>query len=1108
MDVINSIINAARSFFSQKPSRTKTQPVPRTQPVQPAPKPIQVQPIDFTPIKRGFQDFVNYQAKQPVLPLLGKYSPTTSQALDFARSVTVQPVARAMGEGITNLMGLKQPLYNKDTEHPELSRFLFGDEPLRNYSDPERTANKIGKFTGHPELAAPLIAVGAVTDLLPLEGIGKNVAKGVGKEVIKEGSEQIAKDVGEQAVKNGVLSKMRYLFTFKNDLMHSGFSEKEAEAIGYQGYKQMMEAGHDTIRSTKEILDEAQSVVDPKRVTQNVGQIVNDTVNDVKNRVNIFDYLKTPNRVLTKIGMGKEARALRVAYDKYTAELPVEIGRISDWAARADSPASTVPIFQWLDGDKVSLSPNDLQIAKEIKTYLKEWATKLNLPEDGQITNYITHLFPKTEAKELDPAVAALIRSDKVASSVYDPFLQKRVGKPDYIRDAWVALDAYVKRAVRKYNMDPVLEVVSRKAEGLDDASFNYVKGRIDRVNLRPTDIENLFDNAIKASPIGYKYGARPFTAKSSQARQMVFRGLLGLNPGSALRNLQQSTNTYALLGERDFLGGVIKTVQELPKYVSNVETELEKVGVLDGNVVTDRTLSATKKFWQEADKTIFYLFTQAEKVNRSIAYYGAKAKALRAGKSEQEAIEAGKALVRRTQFNYDVIDTPAVLQSDVAKTFLQFGTYPIKQAEFMYEVAMKDKNIAGSVRWLAANLLFLGTVGKVLGMKPQDLLPVPRFGIPPTLQAPAGVVEAFTNGEDNYGNKLSLQDRILNKDLVSGVTNYVPAGAQLRKMIQGGQALMEGGSNTPSGKLRYPVDNPLTALAFGPNSSPQAKEYYKNGSPLGDKQTEMYKTLIATGMSKDEAYQTVTQDRGDDFSKRIQQEAEPQSLTDHISSFFSGIFGKKNDTGKTVVKESDDPLTRAFQEEIAGDEKAAKIKEVFKLGKDKATTEKILKQEGLGTYEEAQVTIMKALGVDNGNRGKYINEITKDMSEDDKWKTYEYLAENEVLTTSVVSKWVDDGEITDDQAEALRILIKMTKGTYKPAKGKTPPKVSIKNVQVPVTKMTGLGKASGIKLDFAPTKRPAQITHKPAIQAMREYAPINTNLQYARPLEGVRYGR
>lgn len=1093
MNIIDSLLQGARNFFSSKNSRTQ-QPTVVNRPT-----------IDFTPVKRGVQDFVNYQAKQPVMPVLGKFSPTTGQALDFARSVTVQPIARAMGEGITNLIGLKKPLEAKDTEHPELSKFLFGNEPLRNYSDPERTANKIGKFTGHPEVAAPLIAVGAVTDLLPLEGIGKNIAKGVGKEVLKEGGEQVVKDVGEQAVKSGVLSKMRYLFTFKNDLMHSGYSEKEAEAIGYQGYKQMVENGHNTIRGTKEMIDEAQSILDPKKVTEPIGKIVQD-VSDVKNRVNIFDYLRTPNRVLHKIGFGNEARQLRQAYDKYAVELPQEIDKITQWAKRADSPASTVPIFQWLDGDKVSLSPNDLQIAKEIKTYLKGWATKLNLPEDSQITNYISHIFPKDQARELDPAVAALIRSDKVAGSVYDPFLQKRVGKPDYIRDTWRALDAYVKRAVRKYNMDPVLEKISQKAEGLDDASFNYLKGRIDRVNLRPTDLENMVDNAIKASPIGYKYGARPFTAVSSPARQMVFRGLLGLNPASALRNIQQSTNTYALLGERDFLGGVIKTVQNMPHYMSNAETELERVGVLDGDIITDRTLSATKKFWQNADKTIFYLFNQAEKVNRSIAYYGAKAKALRAGKTEQEAIEAGKALVRRTQFNYDVVDTPAILQNDIAKTFLQFGTYPLKQAEFLGEMVLKDKNIAGSVRWLAANTLFLATVGKVLGMEPKDLIPSYRFGIPPTLQAPVGVVEAFTNGKDQYGNDLSLQDRILNKDLVSGVTNYVPAGAQLRKVIQGTQAYLEGGSYTPSGKLRFPVDNLMPAV-FGMSAAERAKDYYKNGSPLGDKQTQMYRTLIASGMSKDEAYQTVTQDRGDNFSERIKQESEPQSLTDHIGNFFSGLFGKKNDAGKTVVKESDDPLTRAFQNEIDGDEKAAKIKEVFKLGKDKATTEKILQQEGLGTYEEAQVTIMKALGVDNGNRGKYINEITKDMSDEDKWKTFEYLAENEVLTTGVIAKWVDDGQISDNQAEALRILIKMTKGTYKPKAGKKPPHVSVKGVNVSLPKLS-VGDFKPVKLEFKPTQRPAtQAVHKPASHALR-YAPVNTNLQYDKPLERIGYGR
>jgi hypothetical protein len=53
------------------------------------------------------------------------------------------------------------------------------------------------------------------------------------------------------------------------------------------------------------------------------------------------------------------------------------------------------------------------------------------------------------------------------------------------------------------------------------------------------------------------------------------------------------------------------------------------------------------------------------------------------------------------------------------------------------------------------------------------------------------------------------------------------------------------------------------------------------------------------------------------------------------------------------------------------------------------------------------------------------------------------YLAEQEILTTAVLSKWVDDGDITEDQEKQFKAVINATKGKA-PAKGKNLYKVSI----------------------------------------------------------------
>ncbi len=497
---------------------------------------------------------------------------------------------------------------------------------------------------------------------------------------------------------------------------------------------------------------------------------------DVKKKVNILDLARTPDRILEKVGLGNEMTAIRKADEAYRKELPQQIEKITQWSKQVPAE-SNQRIFQYLDGKPVDLQPNELEIAGEIKNYLKSWAERLGLPEDKRISNYITHIFPEGFIqKEFDSDLAKII-DQNVAGSVYDPFTQQRLGKLGYREDTWAALDAYVKRATRKVNMDPALEQVSKAAKELDLESYKYVKNYVDRINLRPLEIENLADNLIKSTPIGYSLGQRPTTALTQKARQMIYRGTLGLNVGSAIKNLTQGVNTYAKLGEKYTLIGYAKLFKN---FRSN---ELKDVGVLTNDLIQDRTISSTKKFMETVDKGLFSLFELAEKINRGSAYYGAKSKALAEGLDEQAAIDFAKKIVRDTQFTFGSIDTPPILQSDIGKTLLQFQSFNIKQAEFLGEmVAAKD--VAGLLRWTLASLAVVSTVGKALGMKPQDLIPSVRVGGSPLFTLANDIGGVITQGRDQYGNVPSMGSRL--KKIGNDVIPFIPGGVQLKKISKG----------------------------------------------------------------------------------------------------------------------------------------------------------------------------------------------------------------------------------------------------------------------------------------------------------------------------------
>ena len=567
----------------------------------------------------------------------------------------------------------------------------------------------------------------------------------------------------------------------------------------------------------------------PKKYSQKVSslpRIVERSVTDVKQKINLFDYLRTPERVLRKIGFENEAKLLRTGYEAYVKELPKNIDKITAWSKQVGKK-SNERIFQFLDGKAVELDETERSVASEVQIWLKEWADRLGLPKDNRIASYITHLFDEELLKkEFDEDLAKII-ANKIPGEVYDPFLEKRLGARGYIQDTWKALDAYVKRGTRKVHMDSALEAIKTKAgktletSPLEQSQFEYLKKFIDHVNLRPTKLDTMIDNTIK-SLIGYKFGQRPVTRLTKLLRQMTYRGMLGLNPGSALRNISQGINTYAVLGEK------YTTIGYANLFKSGAFNEIKGAGILTDNFIQDRTLSSTKKAMEKVDKGLFFFFEMAERINRGAAYFGAKSKALDDGKTIEEAMEFGREIVRKTQFAFSSIDTPVGLQSDIAKTLSQFQTFTLKQIEFLSEMAL-DKNFIGLIRYAVAGTVFVYTIGQAFGMEIKDLVPTFRFGPPPSLKLPVEATKAILGVPDNFGRERDLRTKV--EDVAESGLGLVPAGIQVKKTFQGAKAIKEGGSFNKAGSLQFEVGESLPkrlqTLAFGKFATKEAKVFF-----------------------------------------------------------------------------------------------------------------------------------------------------------------------------------------------------------------------------------------------------------------------------------------
>lgn len=501
-------------------------------------------------------------------------------------------------------------------------------------------------------------------------------------------------------------------------------------------------------------------------------------------KVSILDKFATPERTMKRVGLGDEVVGLRRAETKAQTTLPAELRKVEAWkkqAERVGDKDTPLRIFQHLDGDKaVKLAPEEQKIANEIKAYYKQWADRLGIPEEGRITDYVTHIFEKGEDFGEFPAEVAKMIRGKVAKSVFNPFQLSRSGKQTgLVRNPFLALEAYVKRANRKIYMDPALERFERGVrQRVDDVDMlDHIEKFISGVNYRPTSLDKKFDNTVK-QVLGSYAPNRPTAAVTRRFRKLVYWATIALNPKTALKNLTQGVNTYSQLGERYTLEGYLRMAADL-KNIGDA-SELRKVGVLDNQFVemSSKGVSLKRKALNLAEDVGFSLFNFAERINRGAAYFGAKQRALNKGLSEEKAIEAGLDMARKTQFTFGAVDTPVGMQGDFAKTFLQFQSFNIKQLEFLSDLlsapkkALDEKGLKEAakqtlpiVRFLGATTIMLATVGDILGIKNwRDVLPAPDVtGTPAADIATSGFKSVFGNdferdkAKEDFGESLRV---------------------------------------------------------------------------------------------------------------------------------------------------------------------------------------------------------------------------------------------------------------------------------------------------------------------------------------------------------------
>ncbi len=553
-----------------------------------------------------------------------------------------------------------------------------------------------------------------------------------------------------------------------------------------------------------------------------------------------------------------------------------DITTISQIAKRIQGKEQASQIIDFIEGKRSTLSGFDEETAGLVRTFFDE--KKAGLKELGYDTldDYFPHLFNKN-----DPNVKRLFKGKTTADINFGNLKHRLEEGGDFNRDIVEVMAAYSRGYNRKTLLEPAikpLEDIKMQVES-SKAVGDWVDGYIENLKgiTEPSGAEKAFNGIVDAAlgKAGKTTGGNHYRQTLGAQRMISAVATMGLNPGTAIRNMTQVVNTVAGIGAKNATKGAIQATRAFSAGKNSPEwKEMIASGIFDGGISRhfrvdlDSELGRLNKAQNVAEKGANFMMGMIRGTDVSLraqAYWGAKsmgleealAKGLKGDAAEKFAKDFAIGKVADTQFITSAADIPVKLNGAGVRSLTQLATFSIKQAEMLTEMGIKtfkrpDGTIGINYKQ-AGNLLAAGTTAALLT---EALKPVIGFNekewIPFYDQVASIVDPNSTAGESLYrsplvsliaGNgkgKIGLLDAIKTGDmgafLEDNWSQIVPAGTQIKKTTEGLQTTTSGISKNPEGKVRYlqdmGIDNQLKASLFGQYSTDSGRQWIKDGFP------------------------------------------------------------------------------------------------------------------------------------------------------------------------------------------------------------------------------------------------------------------------------------
>lgn len=623
-----------------------------------------------------------------------------------------------------------------------------------------------------------------------------------------------------------------------------------------------------------------------KEVTDQVDAIPNTDVveKNFKSTGTAYAILRamSPSQVLEKMGLrGKD---IDLHSNILKAESAVNRANKADSKVLSEI-ATLIPnnkqaqkaIIEYIEGSRKTLDLGDQKAAETVKAFLDEKRAGLEKLGFKTLDEYFPHIFDMK-----DPEVIRLFKGKQSGEINFGNLKSRLSESDDYSRDIMDVLTTYTSGYNRKVYLEPAIKPLAdlRKQVELSGAEAKWADDYVKQLTGLDTSTigdayNQMMDKVFKKVGIEGAVGKNHYTATLGTQRMISAAATMGLNPGTAIRNLTQMVNTVAEIGPVHATTGALDGLRLLGTKAGRAE--LQRVGILEGGVSQNYFDAITKpgvrgriaKGRDNSVKGLMAMIHMTDVSLRAQAYAGAKSLAAAKGMTGEAAENFAIRKVVDSQFITSRVDMPLAFSGQGVRSLTQLATFSGKQAGFLKRMGVKMVKGADGEGFRMADAGAVLSAVLAAGVATEALKPL--LGFRETEWVPfydqiAPLAGAITGEEVQGGDSLyrSPLVRLLAGDgksktgLIQAIqdggdmqafwednwSQLVPAGTQIKKSTEGYETTTTGESRNSSGKIRYlqntDPDSVLNASIFGQYSTENGRNWIKEGFPtLSESQTE-----------------------------------------------------------------------------------------------------------------------------------------------------------------------------------------------------------------------------------------------------------------------------